>query len=122
LPARCRPAIRAAGRLYDGIGEAVARAGHDSVTARAVVPAGHKVALLAGSFGGRRGVLLTPSAASDFLVGAVWPAPSSLPAMAPWQRVDDKIGWVVELFARLNELDRVNGISEPSPVDRAAEA
>jgi hypothetical protein len=67
-------------------------------------------------------VLLPPAAASDFLVGAVWPGPSSPRAMAPWQQVDDKIGWVVELFARLNELDRVHGSSESSAVDHAAEA
>jgi phytoene synthase len=122
LPARCRPAIRAARLLYDGIGEAVARAGYDSVSARAVVPAGRKFTLLAGGFGGRSGLLLAPTEASDFLVGAVWPASSAPPAMAPWRKVDDKIGWVVELFARLNERDRVHAISEPSAIDHAAEA
>ena len=122
LPARCRPAIRAARLLYDGIGEAVAQAGHDSVSTRAVVPMSRKLALLSGCFFGREGVLLPPAAASDFLVGAVWQRPSSPHEKAPWQQVDDKIGWVVELFARLNELDRVNGSSEPSAVDRAAEA
>jgi phytoene synthase len=122
LPARCRPAIRAARVLYDGIGEAVARAGHDAVSARAVVPMGRKLALLSCCFFARQGVLLPPAAASDFLVGAVWPGPSSPRAMAPWQQVDDKIGWVVELFARLNELDRVHGSSESSAVDHAAEA
>jgi phytoene synthase len=120
LPARCRPAIRAARLLYDGIGEAVAKAGHDSVSARAVVPMSRKLALLSGCFFGKRDALLPPAAASDFLVGAVWPGPSLPRAMPPWQQVDDKIGWVVELFARLNELDRVNGSSEPSAVDRAA--
>jgi 15-cis-phytoene synthase len=122
LPARCRPAIRAARLLYDGIGEAVARAGHDSVSARAAVPVSRKLTLLAGCLTGRRGVLLPPAAASDFLVGAVWPGPSSPRAMAPWQQVDDRIGWVVELFARLNELDRVDGRSEPGAVEHAAEA
>jgi phytoene synthase len=122
LPARCRPAIRAARLLYDGIGEAVARAGHDSVSARAVVPMGRKLSLLSRCFLGRQTVLLPPTPASDFLVGAVWPGASSPQAVAPWQRVDDKIGWVVELFARLNELDRANGSSEPSAVDRTAEA
>jgi phytoene synthase len=122
LPARCRPAIRAARLLYDGIGKAVAQAGHDSVSARAVVPMAAKLALLSRCFFGRQGVLLPPAAASDFLVGAVWPGPASPRATAPWQQVDDKIGWVVELFARLNELDRINGSSEPSAVDRTAEA
>jgi phytoene synthase len=122
LPARCRPAIRAARLLYDGIGEAVAKAGHDSVSARAVVPMSRKVTLLSRCFFGRPGVLPSPQAASDFLVGAVWPGPPAPTPVAPWQQVDDKIGWVVELFARLNELDRVNGSSEPGAVDGAAEA
>ena len=122
LPARCRPAIRAARLLYDGIGDAVAQAGHDSVSARAVVPLTRKLALLGGCLTGKKGVLLSASAASEFLVGAVWPGPASPCPVAAWKQVDDKIGWVVELFARLNELDRVNGSSEPSAVDHAAEA
>jgi phytoene synthase len=122
LPARCRPAIRAARLLYGGIGEAVAQAGHDSVSARAVVPMPAKLALLSRCFFARQGALLTPTAASDFLVGSVWPGPPSVKVAAPWQRVDDRIGWVVELFARLNELDRANGRSEPGAADRAAEA
>jgi phytoene synthase len=122
LPARCRPAIRAARLLYNGIGQAVAQAGHDSVSARAVVPMPAKLALLSRCFCGRKGELLPPAAASDFLVGAVWPGPASPRAAPPWQHVDDRIGWVVELFARLNELDRANGRSEPSAVDHAAEA
>jgi phytoene synthase len=122
LPARCRPAIQAARRLYGGIGEAVAHAGYDSVSARAVVPMARKLALLSRCFFGRQGVLPPPAPASDFLVGTVWPGPASPRAMAPWQQVDDKIGWVVELFARLNELDRANGRSEPSAVDHAAQA
>jgi hypothetical protein len=78
--------------------------------------------LLSRCFFGRQDALLPPQAASEFLVGAVWPGPASPRARPPWQQVDDKIGWVVELFARLNELDRVNGSSEPSAVDHAAEA
>jgi phytoene synthase len=122
LPARCRPAIRAARLLYDGIGKAVALAGHDSVTQRAVVPIGRKMSLLATCFIGTRGVLLPPAATSDFLIGAVWPGEPSSRGAAAWQQVDDKIGWVVELFARLNELDRINGRSEPSSAQHAAEA
>jgi phytoene synthase len=122
LPARCSPAIRAARLLYDGIGEAVAWAGYDSVSARAVVPMAAKLALVSGCLFGTKGVLLSPSPASDFLVGAVWPGPSAARSLPSWQQVDDRIGWVVELFARLNELERVNGHPEPSTVDRAAEA
>ena len=122
LPARCRPAIRAARLLYQGIGEAAAQAGFDTVASRAVVPMSAKLALLSGCFFGPRGVLPAPTPASDFLLSAVWPGPATVRPAPPWQRVDDRIGWVVELFARLNELDRVNGSAEPSPADRTAEA
>jgi phytoene synthase len=122
LPARCRPAIRAARRLYDGIGDAVARTGHDSVSQRAVVPMRRKLALLSGCAFGAQGVLPPPEPASDFLVGAVWPGPSVARGLPPWRQVDEKIGWVVELFARLNELERVNGSPEHSTADGAAEA
>jgi phytoene synthase len=123
LPARCRPAIRAARLLYHGIGDAVARAGHDSVSARAVVPMGRKLALLSGCFLGREGVLPSPDPASDFLVGAVWPGPPAARQSLPtWQQVDEKIGWVVELFARLNEMERVHGRPDHSTADGAAEA
>lgn len=122
LPARCRPAIRAARLLYDGIGEAVARAGYDSVSQRSVVPIERKLSLLVRCFLGKRGMLLPPAADADFLVGAVWPGDPSPRSTAAWQQIDDKIGWVAELFARLNELDRINGRSEPSPAKHAAEA
>ncbi len=77
LPARCRPAIRAAAGLYEAIGAAVARRGYDSVSARASVSFGRKLRLLPRSLViGRQSV---------------------------WERVDDRIGWVLELFARLEE-------------------
>jgi phytoene synthase len=127
LPARCRPAIRAARLLYDGIGDAVARAGYDSVSARAAVPLGRKLALLSGCFLGAKGQLLPPDPSCDFLVGAVWhgpaaPNPAAQQHLPPWQQVDEKIGWVVELFARLNELERVHGSAERSTAGGAAEA
>jgi phytoene synthase len=122
LPARCRPAIRAARLLYDGIGDAVRQAGFDSVSYRAVVPLGRKLALLSGCFLGAKGALLPPESACEFLVGAVWPKPAKPPSLAPWQTVDEKIGWVVELFARLNELERMHGSAEASTAGGAAEA
>ena len=47
LPLAFRPGIFAAGRIYAGIGAAVARAGHDSVTARARTATGQKLGWLA---------------------------------------------------------------------------
>ena len=75
LPGRCRPAIRAASALYCAIGGEVARCGYDSVSSRAVVPWRRKLSLLGGAL----------------LAGPV----------SVWSRVDDRIGWVLELFARL---------------------
>ena len=75
LPGGCRPAVRAASMLYEAIGGEVARLGYDSVSHRAVVPARRKARLLVrGVVSGRQTVL---------------------------ERVDDRIGWVLELFARL---------------------
>ncbi|GAB0116788.1 phytoene/squalene synthase family protein [Acidisoma sp. 7E03] len=122
LPARSRPAIRAARLLYDGIGEAVARCGHDSVSQRAVVPGMRKLRLLSACLFASGKPLLAPAAAGRFLVDAVWPDSPAAPAQPAWQKVDDKIGWVVELFARLNELDRAHERSEPSAAKHAAEA
>ncbi|GJD55797.1 phytoene/squalene synthase family protein [Methylobacterium dankookense] len=47
LPADCRPAIRAAGLIYAGIGHAVAGNGHDAISRRARVGTARKLALLA---------------------------------------------------------------------------
>lgn len=47
LPADCRPGILAARHIYAGIGGAVARAGHDSVSARARTTARQKLGWLA---------------------------------------------------------------------------
>ncbi len=43
LPARCRPAIRAARLIYADIGRVIARAGYDSVSRRAVTSAPRKL-------------------------------------------------------------------------------
>lgn len=47
LPFGCRPGIYAARHIYDGIGGAVARAGHDSVTTRARTTSAQKLGWLA---------------------------------------------------------------------------
>jgi phytoene synthase len=51
LPPGCRPAIRAARAVYADIGREIARAGHDSVTRRAVTSKARKAALLAAATG-----------------------------------------------------------------------
>jgi 15-cis-phytoene synthase len=47
LPPSCRPAIAVAGRIYAAIGDEIARAGHDVLAPRAVVPKRRKLALAA---------------------------------------------------------------------------
>lgn len=102
LPSACRPAIRAARLLYAGIGGAVARAGFDSVSRRAVVPRSEKFKLLASAVA--TGLLPAPrndEPALDeahFLVDAVGAAPH--PHAGPIS-FDDRAAWLTALFTRL---------------------
>ncbi len=102
LPPSCRPGIRAAALLYQEIGHALARGGHDSVARRAHVPARRKAALLT------QAVLAGPSAAPgarqpalpacQYLVDAA--ARESVLAPSVFQA---KLTWVFDLFERLAE-------------------
>jgi phytoene synthase len=88
LPRRCRLSIRAAAGLYEAIGTEIARGGYDSVGSRAMVPARRKLVVLARSLvSGRQSV---------------------------WERLDDRIGWVVLLFARLEGEAETRGIRNGS--------
>jgi phytoene synthase len=105
LPARCRPGITAASRLYQGIGHELARQGHDSVSTRAIVPGRRKLALMA-----QAGLNGAPSAANlhapalpetRYLVDAVRAAPpldDTRPAFP-----DEGAAWVCDLFLKLEE-------------------
>ncbi|HEU4535367.1 MAG TPA: phytoene/squalene synthase family protein [Polyangiaceae bacterium] len=75
LPADCRWSIATARHVYAAIGARVARAGYDSVSARAVVPAGHKLRLAAEAGLGlalpnRRAEFAPPLPAAAFLCEA----------------------------------------------------
>ncbi len=121
LPADCRPAIGTARTLYREIGREVERAGHDSVSRRAWVSGKRKLALLGRTalsiwFADRR----CPSFCLDevrFLVDAVaaTPAPTIDPREAvPRWSLDDRVGYVIELFDRLerrSELARLGSRS-----------
>jgi len=105
LPARCRPGITAASRLYQGIGHELARQGHDSVTARAVVPGRRKLARMAraGLNGAPAptGVDAPPLPETRYLVDAVRAAPprdETRPAFP-----DEGAAWVCDLFLKLEE-------------------
>ncbi len=104
LPLRCRPAIRAAAALYHAIGAALAGSGFDAVSRRAVVTGRRKLPLVARALlPARSATLAEPGAAAlPLLIGIATPgAPQPL-----WRQVDDTIGWVAELFARLAAEDR----------------
>ncbi|MCU0887137.1 MAG: phytoene/squalene synthase family protein [Rubritepida sp.] len=101
LPRDCRPAIRAAHRIYAEIGAEVARNGFDSVTRRAVVSSARKLALVARArlpmLGAAAGGVEPALPANAFLVNAV--APEPMPVAA--RTLDERIGWAIELFADL---------------------
>lgn len=111
LPEGCRPAIRAAAAIYAEIGAEIARAGHDSVSHRAVVSKRRKIALAASSFipaasgSADRSAPCAPSC--QFLVDAVGAVPPPPP------RADTpKAGsapWAIDLFLRLEQRDLYPG-------------
>ena len=113
LPLSCRPGISAARLLYAEIGHAVERRGYDSVSGRAVVPAGRKMQLLA------RGIYVAtmatrpgpaqPLPEAAFLVEAVADAMRRSLARqpAPAVRSGSRLAWVIDLFARLERRDQL---------------
>jgi len=114
LPAGCRPGIGAARRLYADIGREVARRGHDSVTGRAVVPGRRKLWLLALAYATapvpRRGGAMPPLPETRYLVdAAALPEPA---AAAPRPTYGERIAWVAELFARLEQEERLQRLGE----------
>jgi phytoene synthase len=107
LPWDCRPGIRAARYLYAGIGHEVARRGFDSVAGRAVLPAGRKLgavamALLPGMAGATMFPLNLPEA--QFLIDAA----AARPRPAAKRTLDDRIGWLVDLFGRLERQEQLS--------------
>jgi len=117
LPRDCRPAIHAARLVYAEIGRQIERQGLDSVNNRAVVPRQRKLALMARAAGT---VLVLPAdgrwrpaplPAISYLVDAAAAArpsahaakPSVAPVAVPSRGLDDRVGWVIELFERQRE-------------------
>lgn len=118
LPLACRPGMMAARLLYAEIGREVERADFDSVTRRAVVSNRRKAWLLA------QAMAFAPAAASEsveplretaFLVAAATVAPQQARVAAPEGEPQASTGrnsfearfvWLIELFERLERLDR----------------
>ncbi|MCU0881452.1 MAG: phytoene/squalene synthase family protein [Hyphomonadaceae bacterium] len=132
LPGDCQVAIAAARLIYGEIGEQVRREGLNSIDRRAIVPGGRKLALAV------RALLARPAAArfdlairnalslpeTRFLVQAMTalvepvPSDSALRATArlrrdPLTRVDDRVGWVMDLFADMDRRQRLASLPAP---------
>ena len=116
LPAACRPSMMAARYLYAEIGNEVARRGFDSVSQRAVVPGGRKLLLLGralwSSLPAALGEQAAPEPAAEFLVRAVasrvhaGDESALAPAMPPWWNFSARIERALELFERLERVQR----------------
>jgi phytoene synthase len=104
LPRDCRPAIRAARLVYAEIGRQLHRDGLDSVRRRTVVPGRRKLALMARASAaawyvpGNAGVELAPLPAIQYLVQTA--AQTQAPRPAAARTLDERIGWMIELFER----------------------
>jgi len=118
LPLTCRPGIYAARALYAEIGREVERRGLDSVSQRAVVSVRRKLAAL-----GRTLALLQTEwlpagqlapaiqiRETRFLIEAVAAMPLRDPvrqANVGMRPVEDRVVWVIDLFARLERRDQL---------------
>ena len=120
LPLACRPGIGAARLLYAEIGQEVARAGFDSMSARAVVPLQRKLWLLLRSFAGAaslsRVTAAPPLAEARYLIDAVAAQPE--PQVRAPKTIDGQVAWLCDLFARL-ERHHAGGGSGDGGIARA---
>ncbi len=117
LPRACRPGIHAARLLYTEIGRQVERNGLDSVSQRAVVGPSRKLQLVTQALTAKfdKGTVASESPVPEtaFLVEAVtnegwWKTRRSLDnntGVRP--SLDDRISWVIGLFADLERRDRM---------------
>ena len=108
LPLDCRTGIFAARHIYDGIGGAVARAGHDSISTRARTGRSFKIGCLALS-GLRAGTtVLMPRPAT--LHARPEPEVAHLVAAARAPGAPSGTESLLDLFAQLKARDRAGGL------------
>jgi phytoene synthase len=117
LPIGCRPGIYAARALYAEIGRELERGGLDSVSRRAVVSTNRKLSVLARMLllletkwvpAKNIGVDTAPLEATQFLVEAVAATPPQRETAKPRMRpIEDRVVWVIDLFARLERRDQL---------------
>ncbi len=131
LPLSCQPGIWAARYLYAEIGREVERAGCDSVSRRAVVSAQRKARLLARALASPvlpvRQDSSPPVAEASFLIDAVIAQPPrgrvklASPPVAPAPgNFSGQVGWMVDLFARLERIEREEDLERRRRADEAA--
>jgi 15-cis-phytoene synthase len=112
LPKPCQPGINAARFLYSEIGREVERAGMDSVSRRAVVPAGIKAKILAKALVTQpreSGVSQPVLEECRFLVEAcetAAPVPAEVRAEPEWWNIEARAMWLIEFLERLERRDR----------------
>lgn len=114
LPRDCRAGIAAARFVYAEIGRELERGGLNSVARRAVVPGHRKLRLMARSL--PRSLHRLDERSADlaappldgvrFLVEAVETMPMAGEAFPPAPGFRDRVLWAVELFDRLDRMDR----------------
>jgi phytoene synthase len=116
LPVSCRPAIHAARLLYAAIGHKAGAAGFDPVAARAVVPTGAKLRLVAQALAACAATAVPVTEAAPEAVRALVAA-AALPQQSarrrtpmPWVRMETKAIWVLDLFADLEARQRMSQI------------
>ena len=115
LPLSCRPGIYAARALYAEIGRELERGGLDSISRRAVVSANRKLtvlartlALLETEWAPARGLALGAQLdETRFLIDAVAAAPLRNEVKVKAKPIEDRVVWVIELFARLERRDQL---------------
>jgi phytoene synthase len=117
LPRACRPGIYAARALYAEIGREVERRGLDSISQRAVVSARRKLAVLGRTMALMQtewlpARVLPPAIQIDesrFLVEAVaaMPLRDARSVKVSPRSVEDRVVWVIDLFARLERRDQL---------------
>ncbi len=122
LPRRCRPGIRAARWLYAEIGREVERRGMDAISGRAIVPGWRKGQVLLR-------VLASGETCEDLLAEAPVPSATFLVEAAvaagidevpeavevPAGRIEERINWLIELFQRVDERQRLRAANAAEP-------
>lgn len=118
LPWDCRPAIQAARLVYAEIGKQLERDGLNSVNHRTVVSTARKLALIARATAvafkspALPAVALSPVPAIQYLVDIVsresYPSAPQKPWTLPSRSFDERVEWMVDLFGRLEQRERIS--------------